>query len=49
MRNLIIGTILLAATTGAVADVMQFRKVDYLQVTTKGQRRAGGKEARRAA
>ena len=35
MRNLIIGTILLAATTGAVADVMQFRKVDYLQVTTK--------------
>ena len=35
MRNLIIGTILLAAATGAVADVMQFRKVDYLQVTTK--------------
>lgn len=35
MRNLVIGTILLAATTGAVADVMQFRKVDYLQVTTK--------------
>ena len=35
MRNLIIGTILLAATTGAVAGVMQFRKVDYFQVTTK--------------